>query len=59
MASDPLAELGSFLTATEAERLAVQIETGQHTTAALSEVASVSQAVDITARTERREVLEV
>lgn len=40
MASDPLAELGSFLTATEAQRLAVQIETGQHTIAALSEVAA-------------------
>jgi len=39
MASDPLADLGSFLTATEAERLAVQIETGQHTIAALSEIA--------------------
>jgi phosphatidylserine/phosphatidylglycerophosphate/cardiolipin synthase-like enzyme len=39
MASDPLADLGSFLTATEAARLAVQIETGQHTIAALSEIA--------------------
>lgn len=39
MASDPLADLGSFLTATEAERLALQIETGQHTIAALSEIA--------------------
>ena len=39
MASDPLADLGSFLTATEAGRLAVQIETGQHTIAALSEIA--------------------
>jgi phosphatidylserine/phosphatidylglycerophosphate/cardiolipin synthase-like enzyme len=39
MASDPLADLGNFLTATEAERLAVQIETGQHTIAALSEIA--------------------
>jgi phosphatidylserine/phosphatidylglycerophosphate/cardiolipin synthase-like enzyme len=38
MASDPLADLGSFLTATEAGRLAVQIETGQHTIAALSEI---------------------
>lgn len=28
MASDPLAELGSFLTATEAERLAMEFETG-------------------------------
>jgi phosphatidylserine/phosphatidylglycerophosphate/cardiolipin synthase-like enzyme len=39
MASDPLADLGSFLTATEAERLALQIETGQHTIAALSDIA--------------------
>jgi phosphatidylserine/phosphatidylglycerophosphate/cardiolipin synthase-like enzyme len=39
MASDPLSDLGSFLTATEAERLAVQIETRQHTIAALSEIA--------------------
>lgn len=39
MASDPLADLGIFLTATEAERLALQIETGQHTIAALSEIA--------------------
>lgn len=39
MASDPLADLGGFLTATEAERLALQIETGQHTIAALSEIA--------------------
>jgi phosphatidylserine/phosphatidylglycerophosphate/cardiolipin synthase-like enzyme len=39
MASDPLTDLGSFLTATEAERLAVQIETGQHTIAALGEIA--------------------
>ena len=39
MASDPLADLGNFLTATEAERLALQIETGQHTIAALSEIA--------------------
>jgi hypothetical protein len=39
MASDPLADLGSFLTASEAGRLAVQIETGQHTIAALSEIA--------------------
>ncbi|BCB86611.1 DISARM system phospholipase D-like protein DrmC [Phytohabitans suffuscus] len=38
MASDPLAELGSFLTATEAQRLAVQIETGQHAVSALSEI---------------------
>ncbi|GAA0730609.1 hypothetical protein Drose_27115 [Dactylosporangium roseum] len=40
MASDPLAELGSFLTATEAQRLAAQIEAGQHTLAALSEIAA-------------------
>jgi phosphatidylserine/phosphatidylglycerophosphate/cardiolipin synthase-like enzyme len=39
MASDPLADLGSFLTATEAARLALQIQTGQHTIAALSEIA--------------------
>lgn len=39
MASDPLADLGNFLTATEAERLALQIETGQHTIVALSEIA--------------------
>lgn len=39
MASDPLADLGSFLIATEAERLALQIETGQHTIAALSDIA--------------------
>lgn len=40
MASDPFAELGSFLTATEAQRLAVQFKTGQHTIAALTEVAA-------------------
>ena len=33
--------MGSFLTATEAERLAVQIETGQHTIAALSTVSAL------------------
>ena len=41
MASDPLTDMGSFLTATEAERLAVQIETGQHTIAALSTVSAL------------------
>lgn len=44
MEFDPLAALGSFLTATEAERLAVQIETGQHTIAALSEIAAARRA---------------
>lgn len=39
MASDPLAELGSFLTATEAERLALQFETGTPVSVALREIA--------------------
>lgn len=39
MASDPLAELGSFLTATEAERLAVQLENGTPISIALREIA--------------------
>lgn len=40
MASDPLAELGSFLTATEAERLAMQFETGTPVSVAVREIAS-------------------
>lgn len=40
MRPDPFAELGSYLTATEAERLAVQFDTGQHTIRALSEIAT-------------------
>ncbi|WP_415853873.1 DISARM system phospholipase D-like protein DrmC [Sinomonas sp. G460-2] len=39
MASDPLAELGKLLTATEAERLAIQIEGGEYTVSALAEIA--------------------
>lgn len=39
MPTDPFADLGGFLTATEAARLAVQIGTGQHTLAALGEIA--------------------
>lgn len=39
MPSDPLVELGKLLTATEAERLAVQIAEGEHTVSALSEIA--------------------
>ena len=39
MASDPLAELGSFLTATEAERLAMQFETGAPTSVVVREIA--------------------
>lgn len=39
MAVDPLAELGAFLTATEAERLAVQFETGAPTSVAVREIA--------------------
>lgn len=39
MASDPLAELGSFLTATEAERLALQFETGTPVSVAVREIA--------------------
>lgn len=40
MASDPLAELGGFLTATEAERLAMQFETGTPVSIAMCEIAS-------------------
>lgn len=40
MRPDPFAELGSYLTATEAERLAVQFDAGQHTIRALSEIAA-------------------
>lgn len=40
MASDPLADLGSFLTATEAERLALQFEVGAPMSIAIREVAS-------------------
>jgi len=39
MASDPLAELGSFLTATEAKRLALQFETGTPVSVAVREIA--------------------
>lgn len=39
MASDPLAEIGSFLTATEAERLALQFETGTPVSVAVREIA--------------------
>lgn len=39
MASDPHAELGSFLTATEAERLALQFETGTPVSVAVREIA--------------------
>lgn len=39
MVSDPLAELGSFLTATEAERLAMQFETGTPLSVAVREIA--------------------
>lgn len=39
MASDPLAELGSFITATEAGRLAQQFETGTPVSVALREIA--------------------
>lgn len=39
MPFDPLAELGSFLTATEAERLAVQFESGTPVSVAAQEVA--------------------
>lgn len=41
MASDPLAELGSFLTATEAGRLAMQFETGAPVSVAVCEIAMV------------------
>lgn len=40
MASDPLADLGSFLTSTEAERLAIQFEAGTPVTIAVQEIAS-------------------
>lgn len=39
MASDPLTELGSFLTATEASRLAMQFETGTPVSIAVREIA--------------------
>ncbi|WP_347345747.1 DISARM system phospholipase D-like protein DrmC [Microbacterium sp.] len=39
MASDPLAELGSFLTATEAERLALQFDAGTPPSIAVREIA--------------------
>lgn len=39
MASDPFADLGSFLTATEAERLAMQLESGTPVSVAVREVA--------------------
>lgn len=39
MASDPLAELGSFLSATEAERLALQFEIGTPVSVAVREIA--------------------
>lgn len=39
MASDPLAELGCFLTATEAERLAMQFEAGTPVSVAVREIA--------------------
>lgn len=39
MPSDPLAELGSFLTATEAERLAAQFEAGTPMSVAIREIA--------------------
>lgn len=38
MSSDPVASLGAFVTASEAERLAVQFESGQHTSSALAEI---------------------
>lgn len=51
MASDPLAELGSFLTATEAERLAMQFGTGTPVSVAVREIA-------ISRREHVREMLE-
>ncbi len=39
MASDPVAELGRFLTATEAERLALRFETGTPLSVAVQEIA--------------------
>jgi phosphatidylserine/phosphatidylglycerophosphate/cardiolipin synthase-like enzyme len=44
MTSDPLAELGKFLTGTEAERLATHIEEGEHTISALAEIAIARRA---------------
>ncbi len=38
MPSDPFADLGTFLTATEAVGIAVQLSTGQHSSVALREV---------------------
>src|SRR4051812_41653750 len=38
MSDDPLKQLGDYLTATEAESLAVLIEAGEHTTHALASV---------------------
>lgn len=46
MASDPLAELGSFLTATEAERLAMQFGTGAPISVAVREIA-ISRREDV------------
>ena len=43
MASNPLAELGSFLTATEAERLALQLDTGTPVSIAVREIAIARQ----------------
>ena len=40
MPSDPFAALGEFLTASEAEALAVQFDAGQHVVKALGEVNS-------------------
>ncbi len=40
MPSDPFAALGEFLTASEAEALAVQFGAGQHTIKALAVVSS-------------------
>lgn len=44
MFTDPFVELAAFLTATEAEALAVQFENGEHLTGALSAVALVRRA---------------
>lgn len=41
MSTDPFVKLAAYLTATEAEALAVQFETGEHLTSALSAVALV------------------
>ena len=40
MSYDPLTELGEFLTATEAEGLAVLLEAGEHTAHALRSVSA-------------------